>query len=159
MKTCRYCKQQKQFIDFNKSSKAADGRRQECRECSIIQMRNWRLKNPNADRIYRQNNVMKVKNSVTKYRSSEKGRAKHSEIEAKRRAKKLQAMPSWLNQQHLSEIAEFYIISRELSWLSEGGLSVDHIVPLNGDIVCGLHVPWNLQIIPLIDNIKKSNRF
>lgn len=79
--------------------------------------------------------------------------------EAKHRASKLLRTPSWLSESQLHEIKQIYLEANELSWLSEGGLHVDHIVPLRGHTVSGLHVPWNLQILPASTNSSKGNRF
>jgi hypothetical protein len=84
---------------------------------------------------------------------------------AKRRSRKLQATPNWLTKEQFKEIEQFYIIAKELQWLSEEPLEVDHIVPLKAidpitrkHIACGLHVPWNLQILPRFVNRSKSNK-
>lgn len=74
---------------------------------------------------------------------------------AKRRSDVLRATPVWSD---LEKIKEIYALAKDLSWLSEGGLHVDHIVPLKGKNVCGLHVPENLQIIPAPDNYRKWNK-
>ena len=72
---------------------------------------------------------------------------------------KTRRTPTWLTKDQLEEIEQFYIDAKELQWLAEEPLHVDHIVPLNGRNVSGLHVPWNLQILSRTANIKKSNRF
>lgn len=78
-------------------------------------------------------------------------RAKHNFKEAKRRAIKLKATPSWLTREHWLEIKRMYMECPE-------GHHVDHIHPLVSNVVCGLHVPWNLQWLPARENILKSNK-
>ncbi len=80
-------------------------------------------------------------------------------ITSRRRAAKLKAMPKWLTQQDHAEIREFYKIAQWMTIAFEEPFHVDHIVPLQGTNVCGLHVPWNLQVIFARDNISKSNKF
>jgi hypothetical protein len=72
--------------------------------------------------------------------------------------RKLRATPPWLTRNQLKEIQEFYILVKELQWLCNEQLQVDHIVPLQGKNVCGLHVPWNLQILPKSLNCSKNNK-
>ena len=67
------------------------------------------------------------------------------------------ATPEWLTWAERQEMTEMY---KRVAGTKRRRkkLSVDHIVPLRGKNVCGLHVPWNLQIIPLLDNQRKKNR-
>ena len=77
---------------------------------------------------------------------------------AKRTAAKLQRVPPWLDATQKAEIDSIY---QYCAALRACGLNyhVDHIVPIQGKTVSGLHVPWNLQIIPAKENIIKSNNF
>lgn len=62
------------------------------------------------------------------------------------------ATPPWLNDIQLAEMKRIYLGAPE-------GYHVDHIVPLKSPLVCGLHVPWNLQVIPEGENLLKSNKY
>lgn len=82
-------------------------------------------------------------------------RAKRAVTEANRRAAKVQNTPSWADQ---TKIAEFYETADGLSMLTGAWYHVDHIVPLRGKTVCGLHCEANLQVLPGLENIGKGNR-
>jgi hypothetical protein len=93
-----------------------------------------------------------------KYRQTLQGKANHSEIQAKRRALKLQATPKWLTKEQRQEMKNLYIKRTLLTIETGTPYHVDHIVPLQGENVCGLHVPWNLQILSEYENCFKNNR-
>ena len=71
---------------------------------------------------------------------------------ARRRAAIANAMPRWLSGAQRAAIRAIYAAA-------PAGHEVDHVIPLRGKTVCGLHVPWNLQIIPMLENRTKGNRF
>ena len=77
---------------------------------------------------------------------------------AKRRASKLQATPKWLTDFDMQYIRHLYIQARELELLDGIPREVDHIVPLQSKLVCGLRVPWNLEILTERENASKGNR-
>ena len=75
-----------------------------------------------------------------------------------RRTKHKQATPKWLTQEHKAQIKQFYLDAMLVSKVTGVPYAVDHIVPLRGELVSGLHVPWNLAVITREENSKKSNR-
>lgn len=76
----------------------------------------------------------------------------------KRKSAKLQRTPSWLTDEHHKQISMFYWEAAEVSKLVGEFHTVDHIIPLQGKTVSGLHVPWNLQILTKSENSAKGNR-
>ena len=78
---------------------------------------------------------------------------------AKRRAAKLQRTPKWLTEHDLKVVNGFYSIASMLTRENKEPWHVDHIVPLRGKLVSGLHVPSNLQVMRGVENIGKNNRY
>jgi hypothetical protein len=72
------------------------------------------------------------------------------------RAEDLGRVPAWAD---LKAIDEIYRAARAQREATGGEYQVDHVVPLQGELVSGLHVHYNLQVLPKLDNILKKNRF
>lgn len=85
----------------------------------------------------------------------EANKALVTSYKAARRARVLRATPSWLTPEHWVQIRAVYAEAERLT--RETGIEheVDHIVPLQGKTVCGLHVPWNLRAIPAVQNNRR----
>ena len=105
----------------------------------------WRAKNIEKCRLAIKNHRMRYPH-------------KHNAKQGGRRASKAQATPAWLTFIELAQIKEIYDLSIAVSVQTGILHHVDHIVPLRGKNVTGLHVPWNLRIIPADENIRKNNK-
>ena len=122
--------------NFTPHITAKYNRRNWCKECDAIQSAI---------------NYRKTKER-TKQRKKEwvsKNRAKVCSYTAKRRALKLNATPSWAD---FEEIQNMYLEAKYHQ------MELDHIVPLNSPVVCGLHWEGNLQLLTREDNVKKGNK-
>lgn len=94
---------------------------------------------------------------VRRSKSEWKKRNPHrvAEMRARRRNGERRATPPWLTKADFEAIIAIY---EEAATRPFGPWHVDHIVPILGEEVCGLHVPWNLQILRARDNVSKGNR-
>lgn len=120
----------------------------------------WYLNNKEykdvRNRQWRKDNPEKIRQITKIYRmvNADKGAA----FTAAYRAKKLQATPAWLADEQVSEILDLYTAAKMFQIYTGTEYHVDHIVPLQGETVCGLHVPWNLQLLPWNENLSKQNK-
>ena len=73
--------------------------------------------------------------------------------------KRDKATPVWLSDDDWQSMNAFYELARTLSQDTGIPHQVDHIIPINGELVSGLHVPLNLQVLTRSENVAKSNRY
>ena len=119
-----------------------------CHKCRNKRYRDAKPEQYRASQTRRRlNNPESYKKAQTNFRKSN---PEHFRAKAKTRNKKVkQATPKWVNYKELYNI---YLNCPK-------GMQVDHIVPINGKNVSGLHVPWNLRYLDPVENNKKSNKF
>lgn len=120
-------------------------------------MKEWRERNPNRGHEY----YLENKEAIQAYRKEyvEKNKSKILAKTRKRQAAKLNRTPKWVDAEELWLIEEAYALARLRTAMTGIYWHVDHVIPLQGKLVSGLHTINNLQVIPALLNYKKNNRY
>jgi hypothetical protein len=130
------------------------------REKVLAAGRRWCKRNPHKllekARLYRAKNRAPSRKAALAWQN--KFPEKKWAINRERAAAKSKATPPWLTDNQRLEMVEMYKAARRLSRDTGIEHHVDHIHPIKGKKSCGLHVPWNLQILRASENISKGNK-
>jgi DNA-directed RNA polymerase subunit M/transcription elongation factor TFIIS len=174
MRTCKKCLQEKKLLEFKKHS---NGHRHTCKQCQYQSMMNnpsahenaikrnrkWREsdKGKATELAYSQSKLGKKsrRQAIKKYEKTFIGYVNKYTTVAKRRAARIQRTPAWLTDIDRERIKNEYKLTALLSKIEGTKWTVDHIIPLQGEFVSGLHVPSNLKAMRFVENCSKGNKF
>lgn len=167
-KLCTYDDHEANLNEFRKNIRYKEGRVNWCKACEKkyhakrykilkgeILSSSKKYYDLNKERVLKRHEEWRKYKSeylakyAKKYRLANLG--KEREKCRRYQAKKLKATPTWLTENQILQMRDIYINCPK-------GYEVDHIVPLQGKNVCGLHVPWNLQHLPISENRRKNNK-
>jgi len=186
-KICPKCKETKLLTEFRKCSSSKDGLQYSCRACMCAVVARWKKANPEANKAHSsrhyQNRAEHIKARASAYQKANKDVIKATRARwieknpqsiktiksnwnkanpgylaysvSARRAAKSQRTPAWADKDSIKQI---YIECSNRRAQGED-VVVDHIIPLRGKLVSGLHVAENLRIIPARENLLKNNKF
>jgi hypothetical protein len=130
-------------------------------KCDLVNKKAKAIANPEAHTIYAQAQYIKhrtVRLAEKKlYRQTSKGLINASSASRKSHIK--QRTPAWVDSEELWLIKEVYALATLRTKMFGFSWHVDHIVPLRGKLVSGLHVAINMRVIPANENLKKKNKF
>lgn len=131
------------------------------RDKLIAYKKAWVEANPNKVKMDSKKRYEEKKEQIKAYVAEYKklNPAKANANKAKRKAAKLQRTPKWLTDVDFERIKAQYRLAETLTKLHNEPWHVDHIIPLQGKMVSGLHVPSNLQVIKGSENCSKQNSF
>lgn len=163
-KRCNKCSLTLSAHEFCKNRRKKDGLNHQCRACrrkyncrtaphQRKMAMNWHYENiarrRQHDSQYYQDNGVRIKKWIVEYQRQNKKRMRA--INRQYTLAKIHRIPQWLTPEQRRQIINFYINCPK-------GMTVDHIIPLQGKYISGLHHPDNLQYLTLKENCCKHNR-
>jgi hypothetical protein len=167
-KLCSACRITKPVHEFGKRSASQDGLNYKCRSCNAEYLASWRARNPDAFKVWSADRKDLLSDRFKEWRAANKERRSQYMAEwteknrplvrasqAKRNAARRRATPAWADQRAILDV---YRRANEMTHETGIPHEVDHIYPLQGKTVCGLHCAENLQVLTQFDNISKLNR-
>lgn len=177
-KKCGKCSLEKNIAEYSRCSSKKNGLQGYCKSCASHKTKAWQNVNKdnykNLVKTWRVNNRERIREVSNKYSklyykkrpeaiklSKKKWREKNGDLISVYRAgrkRQLDRLKNNLTSEMLKEIRRIYNYAKALSKQTGVPHHVDHIVPLNAKNCSGLHVPWNLQIIPAAENYAKRNK-
>jgi len=152
-KVCKQCKIEKSLLEFHKHKQCKYGVKNTCKPCTNLINKEYvsrpevKIHRANKQKEYRNSNPERHRKYVNNWRK--KNLHVDAEYQARRRQRKKKAL---LYSNQKKDILTFYKNCPP-------GHHVDHIIPLKGKNVSGLHCLENLQYLSIIENLKKYNKF
>ena len=176
MRTCRICLKDKSLNEYPNHSLYKDGKETKCKTClseyrkakwqaNLEVSRNYgrKYKAKNREIIAKRSMEYVLNNSEKRKKTMKEYRQRTKPLQAyyvrKRQASLLNRTPKWLTKDDLWLIKEAYELAALRTKMFGFKWHVDHIIPLQGKLISGLHMIENLQVIPEKDNLSKHNRF
>jgi hypothetical protein len=161
IKQCTKCKETKEVSEFHRDKSRKDGLRNICKVCVVSYMGKYYIEN--KELVIRKSArwvaANRKRHNEKCNRWAKHNRAKVNARTARRYASKTKATPGWVTNDSdmLWLITEAYDLARLRTEVTGKKWEVDHIIPLRGKDVCGLHTPFNLRVILQSENRRKSN--
>jgi hypothetical protein len=161
-KVCRKCGEEKPIGEFSPNKRATDGAQPRCKPCMAEYIRRWRAAHPDRE------DLEKARARKTRWRTN--NREYHNSVSARwarrnpdkvaanwisRERCKQQARVAWADPEKIKAI---YSEAALATKIFEVPYHVDHIVPLKGENVCGLHWEDNLRVLLGTKNLSKKNK-
>lgn len=187
MKMCCTCQTAKLFTDFHKNKSYVDGLHKQCKSCrkagsarsyqrnqesisakakdryeanrAVVIAASRAHVERNSERVAKRQAEYYVANREARraYRKQhyEQNAERYMSAEASRRSL-MRRLPLWADPQRIEAV---YASARDVTRSTGIAHHVDHVIPLQGKFVCGLHVETNLRVVPASVNLAKKNRF